>query len=61
VPLVVRLFEPQSVTDDRPLAAKRAQPREQLQRDLDHPELVFRLGQFDKKNGSEREFVTLLN
>ena len=27
VPLVVRLFEPLSVTDDRPLAAKRAQPR----------------------------------
>ncbi len=55
MPLVVRLFEPQSVTDDRPVAAKRAQPREQLQRDLDPPGSVLRLGQFDKKNHGWRE------
>ncbi len=41
VPLVVRLFEPQSVTNDRALAAKRAPPREQLQRDLYHPGSVL--------------------
>jgi hypothetical protein len=37
VPLVVCQFEALSVTDDGPLAAKRAEPREQLQRDLGHP------------------------
>ena len=37
VPLVMRLFAALAVTDDGPLATKRAQPREQLQRDLDHP------------------------
>jgi hypothetical protein len=41
VPLVVRLFEPLSVTDDRPVAAKRAKAREQIQRDLGHPGSVL--------------------
>ena len=41
VPLVVRLFEALSVTDDGPLAANRAQPREQFQRDLGHPGSVL--------------------
>jgi len=41
VPLVVRMFEPLSVTDDGPLAAKRAQPREQFQGDLGHPGSVL--------------------
>jgi hypothetical protein len=33
--------KPPSVTDDRPVAAKRAQPREKLQRDLGHPGSVL--------------------
>ncbi len=41
VPLVMGMFEPLAVTDDRPLAANRAQPRQQLQRDLGHPGSVF--------------------
>jgi hypothetical protein len=52
VPLVVRLFEPMSVADDRPLATKWAPPREQFQRDTGHPGsvLFFRLWQCDKEN-----------
>jgi hypothetical protein len=38
---VVRMFEALSVTDDGPFAAKRAEPREQPQRDLGHPGSVF--------------------
>jgi hypothetical protein len=41
VPLVVRMFEPLSVTDDGPLAAKRAKPRKQPQGDLGHPGSVL--------------------
>jgi hypothetical protein len=41
VPLVVRIFEALSVTDDGPLAANRAQPGEQFQRDLGHPGSVL--------------------
>jgi hypothetical protein len=41
VPFVVRIFEALSVTDDGPLAANRAQPGEQLQRDLGHPGSVL--------------------
>jgi hypothetical protein len=41
VPLVMRMFEALSVTDDGPPAAKRAEPREQLQRDLGHPGSVL--------------------
>ena len=44
MPLVVRLFEPLSVADNRPLAAKRAQSREQFQRDLGHPGSVLLSG-----------------
>jgi hypothetical protein len=36
VVFVVGLAKPPPVTDDRPVAAKRAQPKEKLQRDLDH-------------------------
>jgi hypothetical protein len=58
VPLVVRLFEPPSVADDRPLATKWAQPREQFQRDIRHPGsvLFFRLWQCDKENQGWREY-----
>ena len=57
VPLVVRLFEPQSVTDDRTLVTKWAQPRQQFQRDLGHTgvSLVFRFWQCDKQNHGWRE------
>jgi hypothetical protein len=57
VPFVVRLFEPLSVTDDRSLATKWATPREQLQRDLGHPDVgfVFCLWQCDKENHCRRE------
>ena len=41
VPFVVRIFEALSVTDDGPLAANRAQPGEQFQRDLGHPGSVL--------------------
>jgi hypothetical protein len=41
VPFVVRIFEALSVTDDGPLAANRAEPREQFQRDLGHPGSVL--------------------
>ena len=41
VPLVVRIFEALSVTDDGPLAANRAEPGEQFQRDLGHPGSVL--------------------
>jgi len=41
VPFVTRIFEPLSVTDDGPLAANRAQPGEQFQRDLGHPGSVL--------------------
>jgi hypothetical protein len=41
VPLVVRIFEALSVTDDGPLAANRAQPGKQFQRDLGHPGSVL--------------------
>jgi len=41
VPFVVRQFEALSVTDDGPLAANRAQPGEQFQRDLGHPGSVL--------------------
>ena len=41
VPLVVRMFEALSVTDDGQLAANRAQPGEQCQRDLGHPGSVL--------------------
>ena len=41
VPLVVRIFEALSVTNDSPLAANRAQPGEQFQRDLGHPGSVL--------------------
>jgi hypothetical protein len=41
VPFVVCIFEALSVTDDGPLAANRAQPREQFQRDLGHPGSVL--------------------
>ena len=41
VQLVVRQFEALSVTDDGPLAANRAKPGEQFQRDLGHPGSVL--------------------
>ena len=41
VPLIVRLLEPPSVTDDRPIAAQRASPRQQRKRDLGHPGSVL--------------------
>jgi hypothetical protein len=52
VSFVVRLFEPQSVTDDRTLVTKWALPRQQFQWDLGHTgvALVFRLWQCDKQN-----------
>jgi hypothetical protein len=37
VSLVMRLLEALAVTDDSPLATKRAQTRKPPQRDLDHP------------------------
>jgi hypothetical protein len=53
--LVVGLFEPLAVTDDRPLVAKRAEPRQQLQRDLGQPGLVFGFWQSDQKNHGSRK------
>jgi hypothetical protein len=41
---VVLLFEAPSVTDDGPLAAKRAESRELPQRNLGHPESVWSSG-----------------
>jgi hypothetical protein len=41
VPLIVRLLEPPSVTDDRPIAAQWASPRQQRKRDLGHPGAVL--------------------
>jgi hypothetical protein len=41
VPFVVRMFDALSVTDDGPLAANRAPPGEQFQRDLGHPRLIL--------------------
>src|ERR1700724_1630748 len=41
VAFVVRIFEALSVTEDGPLAANRAQPGEQFQRDLGHPGSVL--------------------
>jgi len=57
VPLVVRMFEALSVTNDGPLAAKRTEPREQFQWDLGHPGvgLVFWLWQCDEKKHRWRE------
>jgi hypothetical protein len=37
VPLVVSLFQPLPVTDDSPVAAKRAHSGQQRERDLAHP------------------------
>ena len=42
--VVVRVFEALSVPDDGPLAAKRAEPREQVQGDLGHPGSVLSSG-----------------
>jgi len=41
VPLVVRILEALSVTNDGPLAANRAEPGEPIQRDLGHPGSVL--------------------
>jgi hypothetical protein len=41
VPLIVGLLEPPSVTDDRPIAAQRASPRQQRKRDLGHPGAIL--------------------
>jgi hypothetical protein len=41
VPLIVRLLEPPSVTDDRPIATQRASPGQQRKRDLSHPGAVL--------------------
>jgi 2-methylcitrate dehydratase PrpD len=50
------MFEALPVTDDGLLAAKRAKPGEQLQRDLGHPGWVlFSVWQCDKKNHGWRE------
>jgi len=51
VPLVVRIFEALSVTDDGLLTANRAKPGEQIQGDLGHPRLMLlSVWQCDKKN-----------
>jgi len=41
VPLVVRIFEALSVTDDGLLTANRAKPGEKIQGDLGHPRLIL--------------------
>jgi hypothetical protein len=60
---VVRLFEAPSVTDDGPLAAKRAESRELPQRNLGHPESVWSSGSGSAiKNHGWREFrLTMAN
>jgi hypothetical protein len=41
VPVIVSLLEPPPVTDDRAIAAQRASPGEQRERDLGHPGAVL--------------------
>ena len=53
--VVVGLAEPPAVADDRVVAAQRAPPRQQMQRDLPRLGLVFGLRQCDKKNHGWRE------
>jgi len=57
VPLIVRLLDPPSVTDDRSIAAQRASPGQQRKRDLSHPGALLSSAsdQCDKKNHGWRE------
>jgi hypothetical protein len=57
MPLVVRLFEPLSVANDRPLTTEWTSPGEQFQRNPGHPGsvLLFRFRQFDKENHGWRD------